>query len=258
MVDILGGIHRRVGARGPPGLMGLPGKSGITDVCTWMPKTILQNFRKNEMQCCLLLTNLKKDIKRNHDGNIIEWISRSNIKFNATADISSSSKTIVKLSDKRYALDFHKSLYFVEDMTLIPIGDDSGYVNICIIYADSDHEQTIISSYDSGNPNHFYREILATSTELCINDVRDDKKVTFVPIQHNTRQWTTLYVEWIYDYNGNNKGAHMINNGEMIGEFTCSTPLFEMTGISIGGRGVKNNCSQVLLLAHLKVMLVKM
>ena len=60
-----------------------------------------------------------------------------------------------------------------------------------------------------------------------------------MPIQHNTRQRTTLYVEWIYDYNGNNKGAYMINNGEMIGEFSCSTPLFEMTGISIVGRGDK-------------------
>ena len=151
---------------------------------------------KNEMQCCLLLTNLKKDIKRNHDGNIIEWISRSNTKCNATADISSSSKTIVKLSDKQYALDFHESLYFVEDMTLIPIGDNCGYVNICITFrVDSDHEQTIISSYDSGNPNDFYREISATGTEICINEVRSGKKVTFVPIQYNTRQSMWSHVE---------------------------------------------------------------
>ena len=47
------------------------------------------------------------------------WISHSNIKFNVIADVSSSSKNIVKLSDKQYALDFYKALYFIEVMTLI-------------------------------------------------------------------------------------------------------------------------------------------
>ena len=58
-VDIFGRASGGNSSRGPPGPPGPqrpkgdPGKEGNMDqMCTWMPKTILNKFREEEEQCC--------------------------------------------------------------------------------------------------------------------------------------------------------------------------------------------------------------
>ena len=58
---------------------------------------------------------------------------------------------------------------------------------------ETDHKQTVVSSYYVDNPGDIFREILATSMEIylgCKNEALND-----VPGQHGTRKWTTVDVE---------------------------------------------------------------
>ena len=74
---------------------------------------VVKQFREEEEEDCFLLADPKKDIKRSKGGEIVEWISRSNKKYNLAAERAS--KSIVELPNGRYALDFQKSRYFNDE-----------------------------------------------------------------------------------------------------------------------------------------------
>ena len=71
---------------------------------------LIKQFREEEEKDCFLLADPKKDVKRSKGGEIVEWISRSNKKYNLAAERAG--KSIVELPNARYALDFQKSRYF--------------------------------------------------------------------------------------------------------------------------------------------------
>ena len=103
MVDVFGGARRSSrGPRGPPGRPGVPGS--INDLCTWMPRSVLNQLQETEEECCLLIEEPSKDIKRN-GGNITEWISHTG-KCSAKAD--KPTKDLIRLPNGKYALDFHE------------------------------------------------------------------------------------------------------------------------------------------------------
>ena len=108
------------GPPGPPGPRGRTGKPGsINDLCAWMRTMILNTLREEDEQCCFLITSLTDDVKRNKKGEVVEWKSRTKDKTkNAIADIPS--KDIVKIHDERYALDFHNSFYFADNVHFFP------------------------------------------------------------------------------------------------------------------------------------------
>ena len=113
MVNIFGGHDD--GSAGPSGPRGFPGPSGprdfkgskgdpgknsIEEIYRWFPNMVVKQFREEEEEDCFLLTDPnKKDIKRSKGGEIVEWISRSNKKYNLTAERSS--KSIVELPNGR-------------------------------------------------------------------------------------------------------------------------------------------------------------
>ena len=60
--------------------------------------------------------------------------------------------------------------------------------------------------------------------------------MAYFPIQHITREWRTIFVEW-YISSNKNQGSYIINNNEITGVFTCQIPSeIQEVGISIGGR----------------------
>ena len=224
-----------VGSRGPRGQDGNPGAAGIDDMCKWLPNMVLKHLREEEEKCCLLLTNPEKDIKRKGD-DIVEWISRSNTNFNAKP-VDHPSKDIVRISDERFALDFNNSPYWTDGIVLSPDGYKNAYTYVCVTFRvqGSEEEQTIISNFDSDNPQLSFREITATNSEIRIWGVKNGE-LSYVTIQHVTREWTTLFVEW-YTSPEINRGTYNINNNELTGEFTCQTPsMVEELKVSIGGR----------------------
>ena len=86
-VDIFGRPSGGNGTMGPLGLRGSkgdPGKGGMEQMCMWMPNTILNKLQEEEEQCCLIIEDPSKDIKR--DGsNVTKWVSRTE-KCNAKAE----------------------------------------------------------------------------------------------------------------------------------------------------------------------------
>ena len=71
---------------------------------------VVKQFREEEEEDCFLLAGPEEDVKRSKGDEIVEWISRSNKKYNLEAERAS--KNTVELPNGRYALDFQKSRYF--------------------------------------------------------------------------------------------------------------------------------------------------
>ena len=121
MVNIFGdrGVssddQHQPGPSGPRGMKGDPGRSGIYDMCRWMPDLTLEQFQKNKT-CCFLLTDPRKDLIKTAAGTYVTWISQSVGKKNAVA--IHPSKKVLCASKTHNALAFDKSLYVVDDVAL--------------------------------------------------------------------------------------------------------------------------------------------
>ena len=221
-----------MGPQGPPGPRGSPGS--INDLCTWMPRTVLDRLQRTEEECCLVIEDPSKDIIREKGGgNITEWISRTG-KCNAKAD--KATKDLIHLPNGKYALDFHKNRYVVEGDNLY-LGTD-GYSYMCVTFrVQADTEQTIMSNYDPDNPDEGFQEISATSTEIKIWGISKDEKPIYDTIQHDTRDWTTLFIDWTVHTNYRTHCNYIINNDPAtIGSYEFSNLGIHNPGFSIGGR----------------------
>ena len=117
------------GPRGPKGLKGDPGKSGIDDICRWIPDLVLEQFQKHET-CCFKMTDPSKDLQVGSGGAYITWIFRSAPEKNAVA--IHPSKQVHYISKKQNALVFNKSLYTVGDVVLSPANPN--YVYVCVTF----------------------------------------------------------------------------------------------------------------------------
>ena len=133
----------------------------------------------------------------------------------------------------RYALEFDHTLYRVNDIVLSGANDRS-YTCLCVTFRISggDEEQFIVNNYENENEWLPFRGISATSTEIRIWGAKNGQ-LSYIPIQHITREWTTVYVEWS-NFN-NNRGTYIIDNTESV-LFTCNDMVIEETVICIGGK----------------------
>ena len=61
------------GPRGHRGLKGDPGKSGIDDMCRWIPDLRLEQFQRDK-PAAFLLTDPAKDLIKTADGAFSSWI----------------------------------------------------------------------------------------------------------------------------------------------------------------------------------------
>ena len=267
-----GGVYTRRGLRGDRGEKGIPGKDGIDSICLWFPNSLLKTYRECEENLCLLLRNLEKDVSRNQDGVVLSWNSQAcihndddndNIDDNNNNGINGygnmkltshcPSRTINRISmeKQRYSLDFHKNVYFTKskNVNIFRKGTTNSYVNICITFKTSGEGEQVLISNRNSNDSRFYREILTDGFGgVFIIDVCNEKR-TFVPIHHNTRFWTTIFVERFHDETNHTKsvGRYVIfsPHNEMKSEerFSCiAMPSKESAcGIALGGRLYDNN-----------------
>ena len=238
MVDIFGGaVGSRNGSRGPRGLSGAkgdkgdPGKSGIDDVCRWMPNIALNEFRRNE-SCCFTLTDPKKDLLVGQGGGYVKWLSKSKSKHDAIA--VRASKHVLHISDKHNALIFNNSIYWVDNV-ILSLYNLHSYVCVCVTYQiDGESDQVIISNYDDDNPDLPIRAISASSKEIRIWGTKTPS--SYISIKHavGKNEWTTLLVEWS---NINDNRGMFILNGKDNGVFTGQDVLsLEEATFTIGGR----------------------
>ena len=79
-------------------------------------------------------------------------------------------------------------------------------------------------------------------------------KSSYVPIEHKTKknEWTTVFVEWT-----DREGSFHGNGNEIHGVFTCKDPaLFDIGGISIGGRDAASSHSLTGAISSLEIYVV--
>ena len=135
---------------------------------------------------------------------------------------------------KGYALEFHKSHYRATD---IPFMCATGYGFLCITFhTQKDEEQSLVSNANPDDPDQSFTEIAVSSNALFIRGIKDKQRVD-IPIQHNCRQWTTLFVDWMVTET-NITGNYIINNDKkLMGKFSLPIGLLCGNYIDIGCRG---------------------
>ena len=184
----------------------------MSDLCKWMPKTMLKNLHEVEEMGCYVITDEKKDIRRNKKKEIIEWISRGYKNLNLIGKVPS--KNILKLPyDKGYALKFNKNRYFGNCLEFMITG--CGF--LCVTFqTESRIPQTLVSNYTPDNPDFPFNEISVDASSIFIIGFDNDKHQVNIPVQHNCRKWTTLYVEWSVDEDCNLYGSYIVDNDRKV------------------------------------------
>ena len=237
MVDVFGGTRMGLGSRGkrgppgPKGPRGMRGLGGIDDMCRWIPKLVMEEFRNSE-NVCLMIADPRTDLMLGEGGVYITWHSRSKSKHDAVA--IRGSKNYLVISEKCYGLIFLNNLYKIDDVVLSP-NDSHSYTFICMTYQlHGDSEQFLISNFSSEEEP--FRGISASDKHITIWGAAN-KERNYVTIPHITTKgvYTTIGVIWS-NINGNH-GQFNINNGEILGTFNCQgVSFFEQTEVFIGGK----------------------
>lgn len=235
-MDVFGqGRNKSIGPRGP---RGFPGRQGsINDFCTWFPNTILKQLQDHEEACYILDTQKpEQDIIR-EKGKIIEWKSRNPRKWNLIG-IHPSSNLVQPTPKLRFAIDFNKNLYFSINWIIIELFEGYGYC--CITFkTDSDMEQVLITNFEKEfDPAKRLHEISVTSDVINVYGYSNGK-LTAHPIQHNCKNWTTLFID--YTHHGNHhlptEYTYIIDNdARMQGTFSFQRPIMAKSGGYVGGR----------------------
>ena len=236
-MNVFGGTRSR-GGKGPRGPRGFPGKdSSISDFCTWLPNTILKQIQEHEEVSYLLNPkNPEEDLTRDKNKAIIEWKSRNLQKSNLTAVHPSSE--VEKIPSQYYAMVFHKNLYHSQIDCFINT-TATGYGYVCITFkVDGDGEQVLITKeHHTHDKFREFHEISVTQTEINISGYLENKPIK-IPIQHNCRNWTTLFLDYTtHESVSTSEFTYILDNDpRMQGSFTLQRPRVYTLGAYIGGR----------------------
>ena len=172
------------GDRGSPGPKGSPGT--LTDLCTWMPHTVLKNLQENEEDGCFFIADLSKGIKREREGSDIkQWKSRSQKHLNLEAERASKSLTDLAIGHR--ALVFKNSRHINEDILLLTNQSGShGFICVTFYISGGHEEQIILSNFQKSSGN--WHEISATNTEINVW-VKENGKTKRVTILLRRRKY---------------------------------------------------------------------
>ena len=232
MVSVYG--DQKEGHRGPRGFPG--NDSTISDFCTWLPNAILNQMQEHEQASYLLdPENPEKDLKRGENKTIIEWKSRNVQKGNLIAVHPSSN--VEETPDGQYAMSFDNNLYHAQ-ISFVEAVQSYGY--LCITFkvdGDDDDEQVLITNYRTRDPVRQFHEISVTSNGIDIYGYLQNK-LTHVPIQHNCRNWTTLFLDYTtHEPDSTSEFTYILNNDpKMQGNFTFQCPRASQPGVYVGSR----------------------
>jgi len=241
MVNVFGEEVFRV-RRGPPGVDGLPGpqgskgdpgENGINLMSVWMSNTLTKSLRENDENGCFFVRNLK-DIER--DGKKIKrWKTKclNGKHLNAVRP----TENLIKLPDDQgYAIEFTNSLYIVKIALLMDYRP--GYGFFCVTFKTQEvKEQTLFSNHDKYNLDYPANELLVSKSKISICGVKNEKPATF-SIDHDCRDWTTLFVEWNVNKVQNESTFHYIinNDKQLTGSFSFDTFWTTTDFIAVGDR----------------------
>ena len=200
-MNVFGGA--RTGGKGVRGPRGFRGKdTSITDLCTWLPQTILANLQTYDERGCFFIQDIEKDLVRKKK-EITTWVSRSRPGLNLDADKPSSD--IEELED-RYVINFKEARYSTDDLTLFK-NPAQTYGFLCTTFrVNTDEDQVLMSDYQKEFEKYGYCEIRVTANEIVIH-----ADAVIEIIQHSCKSWTTLFIEYntddeethyTYDVNG--------------------------------------------------------
>ena len=220
-VDIFGDCDTSSsGPRGPAGKDGL-------DIVKWLPKFILNQFRKSEEWCCFLINDPENDLVKS-DGNYIKWISRSEGK-KRNAEAVKPSKSIKLIKKEHWGLKFNSSLYHI---ALVPISSLQCVFACVTFQLDGENEQFIFNDFID-DVDEKVRGVSATRNSIIIWGVDNVSNYISIPFKIDKDAWTTVLVEWLPD---KVQGEYIINNKEN-GTFTCNkVPEFHSDDVYLGGR----------------------
>ena len=220
--------------RGPRGLRGFPDNDAL-ELCNYLPNTISKCLRENDQEASFVLTSTE-DCEM-ADNKVKTWKNKRSDPDNF---IHNGNLVAVKPSslsqighDPMYALNFPGQY----TTGIFPLNTSNPYGYFCITFcSSSDALQTLIANQaPTDHPKaHQYHEITITNSDISIHGYRDGK-IVVEPIMHNTKKWTTLYLEWTagphvvdYTYTINNEPHshgtfHLDQSGMMIYGFTMGS-----------------------------------
>ena len=230
-MDVFGGS--RVRQRGIRGARGIRGRDGtMSDLCTWMPQTLLLGLQTLDEIACYLLTDPKKDLVISKDRTIQKWISRNTLNaLNLYAEKPSSTLSVVV--EGRYAITLYENRYVHDDVPFLTnLTDTNGF--LCVTFrVDGDGMETVLlSSYT--NQDSPFREIRVTSTEIIINAT--GHSITGEIIQHACNEWTTLMLSYEAHAHLTSWSWTLNNDSHTAGSFTTTTAKDSMYCITLGSR----------------------
>ena len=206
------------GPRGKKGDRGYDGAGGF-DICKWMPNFTLNQFRKSEEECCFMINDISKDLKK-RDGKYMTWISRSDKKKNADALLASTVCRKINKEEERWGLDFSNTLYIIKAVFL-----SSGFA--CVTFQLDDgsgkHEHSIFSDNTRG--------VSATGKVIYIYGVDNESNRITIPYHTPVNTWNTILVDWLP--NKGQQGSYTIN-GEKKGNFVCNEST--SSDLHLGGK----------------------
>ena len=221
------------GPRGPAGVQGVPGERGnqgprceagrrgergargvdgsIDDMCEWLPRTVLQQFRHDSEDCCFMIEKLgtgkgSHDVKTDDAGkSVLEWTSRSASAPDPDTRTKIQKrlvgardwpKPLIEFVYERGCMKMEKSmLYSIQSGIRLT----NSYVALCLTFkirANSHihEEQYVVSNWEDpakhGSIELVERGIAATSEGIRILGAEEKW------IAHDCTKWTTLFVEW--------------------------------------------------------------
>ena len=122
-----------------------------------------------------------------------------------------------------------------------------GYGFFCVTFKTQGvKEQALFSNHDKNNPDSPANELLVNKSKISICGVKNEKSATF-SIDHDCRDWTTLFVEWNVDGKLNETSCRYIinNDKKLTGHFSFDTYWMRSNFIAIGDRNDSSlHCEQ--------------
>ena len=237
-MNVFGGARAQNNVwRGP---RGFPGREGsIKDFCTFLPNTIIKQRRENEEYAYILDNkNPENDLVRNKKKEILQWKNRNKSKLNLKAIHPSSE--LIDWAGEFHALSFQNSLYKLDTFFMCIM---NGYGYTCITFkSDGKDEQALITNYDPNDIFKQYHELSVSHQEIIFRGLMNDKVVQHT-VQHNCREWTTLFLDYTNNSKNNVEYTYILNNDpKMQGSFTLQKPIGESNNYYVGGRkdGTRN------------------
>ena len=235
-MNVFGGIRSLNNAqRGP---RGFPGKAGsIDDFCMFLPNTIIKQMQQHEETAYLIdMLDPEKDLIRGSKKEILQWKNRNETKsWDAVPNLKAvrPSSELIE-AGMGQAISFDKNLYLLSAFPMWTLG---GYGYVCVTFkSDGKDEQALITNYRKEDKYKGFHEIIVNHQGIIFRGYFNDKPAQHT-VQHNCKEWTTLFLDYTQNSKTSVEYTYILNNDpKMQGSFTFQAPLSEQDKHFVGGR----------------------